>query len=82
MTKCSFATAEEMHALTGMAVGGVTVFGLPDALPLFVDARVMALEYVILGTGGRHGKIKVSPEVLRRLPRTRVVEGLALPPTE
>src|SRR5262245_59609760 len=24
--KCSFATSEEMHALTGMTVGGVTVF--------------------------------------------------------
>ncbi len=78
VSKVSFATAEEMAQLTGMRVGGVTVFGLPDGLPLFVDARVMALDYVILGTGGRNGKIKVSPEVLRRLPGSRAIQGLAL----
>lgn len=78
VSKLSFATAEEMAQLTGMKVGGVTVFGLPDGIPLYVDARVMALDWVILGTGGRNGKIKVSPEVLRRLPNARVVENLAL----
>lgn len=80
VSKLSFACAEEMNRLTGMTVGGVTVFGLPEGLPLFVDARVMALDYVILGTGGRNGKIKVSPEVLRRLPGARIVDGLALEP--
>ena len=80
VSKCSFATAEEMHALTGMRVGGVTVFGLPDGLALYVDARVMALDYVILGTGGRNGKVKISPEVFRRLPAARIVAGLALEP--
>jgi prolyl-tRNA editing enzyme YbaK/EbsC (Cys-tRNA(Pro) deacylase) len=77
--KCSFATPDEMHALTGMRVGGVTAFGLPDSVPLFVDARVMQADWVILGTGGRHGKIKIAPEALLRLPGARVVEGLALP---
>lgn len=78
VAKVSFASADEMAGLTGMKVGGVTVFGLPPGLPLFVDDRVMALDYVILGTGGRNGKIKTSPEVLLRLPHSRVVSGLAL----
>jgi len=60
-----------------MTMGGVTVFGLPDGLAIFVDERVMGLDYVILGTGGRGGKIKVSPEVFRRMPSVRVVPGLA-----
>ncbi|MBI4013118.1 MAG: hypothetical protein HY359_12450 [Candidatus Rokubacteria bacterium] len=76
--KLSFASADEMARLTGMTVGGVTVFGLPDGLPLYVDDRVMALDWVILGTGGRNGKVKVSPEVFRRLPNVRTVRGLAL----
>jgi prolyl-tRNA editing enzyme YbaK/EbsC (Cys-tRNA(Pro) deacylase) len=80
--KCSFATAEEMRALTGMTVGGVTVFGLPEGLPLFVDARVLELDWVILGTGGRNGKIRISPEVFRRVPGAKVVEGLAVPQRE
>ena len=40
----------------------------------------MALDYVILGSGGRHAKVKVSPEVFHRLPQARVVAGLALEP--
>ncbi len=80
VAKCSFASADEMRALTGMRVGGVTAFGLPAGVPLFVDARVMGLDYVILGTGGRNGKIRIAPEVFRRLPRARVVAGLALEP--
>ena len=78
-TKCSFASPEEMRALTGMTVGGVTAFGLPDGLPLYVDSRVMDLDWIILGTGGRNGKIRIAPEVFRRMPAAKVVEGLALP---
>ena len=77
-SKVSFVSAEEMAQLTGMTVGGVTLFGLPDGVPIFVDDRVMALDYVILGTGGRNGKIKISPEVFRRLPNVRVIQRLAL----
>jgi prolyl-tRNA editing enzyme YbaK/EbsC (Cys-tRNA(Pro) deacylase) len=77
--KCSFASAEEMRAVTGMTVGGVTAFGLPPGLPLYVDARVLDLDWVILGTGGRNGKIRISPEVFRRVPGAKVVEGLAVP---
>ena len=67
VSKASFASAEEMHALTGMEVGGVTPFSLPADMPLYVDSRVMALETVILGGGGRSLKIGVSPEVFRKL---------------
>lgn len=77
VSKLSFATAEEMRAVTGMEVGGVTAFGLPDGVPLYVDERLMALDWVILGTGGRNGKVKTTPEVFRRL-GARVVTDLAL----
>ena len=78
VARLSFATAEEMAQLTGMEVGGVTAFGLPEGVPLFVDERVMAQEYVILGTGGRNGKVKMAPAWLTRVPTARVVRGLAL----
>ena len=77
--KCSFASADEMKVLTGMTVGGVTVFGLPDGLPLYVDSRVMDLDWIILGTGGRNGKVRIAPEVFRRMSAAKVVEGLAMP---
>ena len=74
--KASFASAEEMMALTGMQVGGVTPFSLPPGMPLYVDDRVMAAEWIILGGGGRSLKIKTSPEVFRKL-GAEVVSGLA-----
>jgi prolyl-tRNA editing enzyme YbaK/EbsC (Cys-tRNA(Pro) deacylase) len=42
--KVSFADAEEMMALTGIQVGGVTPLALPSGLPLYVDDRIMSLE--------------------------------------
>ena len=65
--KASFASAEEMIALTAMQVGGVTPFSLPAAMPLYVDDRIMSKEWVILGGGGRSLKIKMSPQVFTKL---------------
>jgi prolyl-tRNA editing enzyme YbaK/EbsC (Cys-tRNA(Pro) deacylase) len=75
--RVSFASAEETAALTGMRIGGVTVFALPAGLPLYVDARVMAPDWIIVGGGGRSTKVKIAPEALRRLPGMSVVPGLA-----
>ena len=75
--KASFAAAEPVRELTGMEIGGVTPFGLPDDLPVLVDSRVMAPDWVILGGGNRSSKLKLNPAAMRRLPSTRVVEGLA-----
>jgi len=77
-SRVSFASAEETTCLTGMLVGGVTPFNLPEHLPVFVDEGVMQLDSVILGGGGRSSKIKVSPETLTRLANVRIVPGLAL----
>jgi len=78
VSRLSFASAEETAALTGMSVGGVTPFGLPAALPVFVDAAVMDCDYVILGGGGRASKLKLAPSELSRIPGAEVVPGLAL----
>jgi prolyl-tRNA editing enzyme YbaK/EbsC (Cys-tRNA(Pro) deacylase) len=76
-SKVSFATAEETKALTGMMIGGVTVFALPAGLPLYVDERIMSLPWLIVGGGSRSTKIRTSPEVFRRMPGTTIVPGLA-----
>ena len=77
--KASFAGADPVRELTGMEIGGVTPFGLPAELPIFVDARVMEPEWVILGGGNRSSKLRVAPSVLGALPAVRVIEGLAYP---
>lgn len=65
--KVSFASAEEMMALTGMEIGGVTPLALPAHLPIYVDSRIAPLDWIILGGGGRAIKIKISPQVFERL---------------
>lgn len=75
--RASFASAEDMQAMTGMQVGGVTPFALPAELPLYVDARLMQLDWIILGGGGRSVKIKLSPEVFRKL-GAEIVPDLAI----
>jgi prolyl-tRNA editing enzyme YbaK/EbsC (Cys-tRNA(Pro) deacylase) len=77
-SRISFASADETRTLTGMLLGGVTVFALPDDLPIYVDDKVMAHDWVILGSGSRSSKVKVSPEVLRRLPGAQVIPGLSV----
>jgi len=78
VSKLSFASAEETKTLTGMMIGGVTVFALPPGLPIYVDDTLMALDWIILGSGSRSSKIKTSPEVFRRLPGASIVAGLSL----
>ena len=55
--KASFASAEGTVTLTGMSIGGVTPFGLPGDLALWVDARVMECDRIILGGGSRDRKV-------------------------
>ena len=77
--KLSFASAEATLALTGQEIGGVTPFGLPDDLPVYVDARIMELDEVLVGGGNRSTKIFVNPEVFGRMPTVAVIEDLAIP---
>jgi prolyl-tRNA editing enzyme YbaK/EbsC (Cys-tRNA(Pro) deacylase) len=77
--KASFASAEETRELTGMLIGGVTPLALPADLPVWVDDRVMRRVSVVLGGGSRSQKIRVSPELFRRMPTAEIVPDLAIP---
>ena len=77
--KASFAAPEETRALTGHEIGGVTVFGLPAGLPVWVDAAVMERERIVLGGGSRSWKVIAPSSILLTLPGVEVVEGLANP---
>jgi prolyl-tRNA editing enzyme YbaK/EbsC (Cys-tRNA(Pro) deacylase) len=77
--KASFASAEQTRDLTGMMIGGVTPFGLPEQLPLYIDARVMDQPSVVIGGGSRSMKIRLAPAGLLTLPGARVIDALAAP---
>ena len=75
--RLSFASTEETIEVTGMMIGGVTTFALPKEIPLYVDAKVMDLDTVILGSGSRSSKIRVAPAVFELI-SAQVIEVLSL----
>jgi len=78
--KASFASADDTRALTGMTIGGVTPFALPDDLPLWIDSRVMDCDRVVLGGGSRACKVVGAPALLTALVGAEVVTDLAREP--
>lgn len=75
--KVSFASPEMTRELTGQEIGGVTVFGLPEGLPVWIDSRVMECDWVVVGAGSRSAKIKLDPSQLDGVDGYEVVDGLA-----
>ncbi len=80
--RISFASGEETVAKTGMMIGGVSVFGLPSDVPIYVDPRVLDAPRVVIGGGSRSWKVLLAPMMLLRLPGVAVVPGLAGPRAE
>jgi len=76
--KASFASAGQTEELTGMMIGGVTPFALPDGLPVYVDGGVLEKPWVIVGGGSRSMKLKMNPQSLVDVAGARVIEGLAI----
>jgi prolyl-tRNA editing enzyme YbaK/EbsC (Cys-tRNA(Pro) deacylase) len=77
--KASFAPADATRDLTGMEIGGVTPFALPDGVPLWIDSRVMERPRVVVGGGSRACKVVGPPSMLLTVPGAEVVEELAVP---
>ena len=82
--KASFAPSESTREITGMEIGGVTIFGLPETLPIWVDARVADRERIVVGGGTRSWKVLLPGAQVGRIPGVEIVDGLATdpPPTE
>ena len=77
----SFASAEDTIARSGgMQIGGVTPFGLPEDLPIWIDERVMTRDRVIVGGGGRERKVLCPPATIAALSTAEIVADLAKEP--
>jgi len=77
--RLSFASPDETTRLTGMLVGGVTPFGLPEGWPIYLDEPALALDWAILGGGNRSSKLRLDPRDLLRIPGAQAVSALTLP---
>lgn len=78
-SKVSFAPADVTRDITGQEIGGVTIFGLPDGLDVWLDGRVLERDQVIVGAGSRSAKIRLDPRQLDGRPRFEYVADLARP---
>jgi len=77
--RASFAGGDQTRELTGMDIGGVTPFGLPAGIPIYVDAAVLGQSEVVMGGGNRSSKVVLDPQELVKFPGVVAVEGLAKP---
>jgi prolyl-tRNA editing enzyme YbaK/EbsC (Cys-tRNA(Pro) deacylase) len=77
--KASFLPTDRAVEETDMEYGGITPLGLPSGWRVLVDARVAAVDRVVVGSGVRHSKLVLPGRVLAEVPAAEVVEGLANP---
>lgn len=75
--RASFASADETRAITGQLIGGVSAFGLPEDMTLYIDSRVMTRHRIVVGGGSRSCKILLAPAELEKIPGARVVDHIA-----
>jgi prolyl-tRNA editing enzyme YbaK/EbsC (Cys-tRNA(Pro) deacylase) len=76
--KLSFLPMAEAVELTGMEYGGITPLGLPVGWPILVAPEVVATGVVVIGSGIRASKLRLSGAALSELPGAEVLAGLTL----
>jgi prolyl-tRNA editing enzyme YbaK/EbsC (Cys-tRNA(Pro) deacylase) len=76
--KASFGPVDVVTSLTGMEYGGITPIGLPPGWPVLVDAPVVKLESVVIGSGIRGSKLWLPGGLLAGLPGAEVLPGLGV----
>ncbi|MCA9869956.1 MAG: YbaK/EbsC family protein [Anaerolineae bacterium] len=69
------ATAEEVLAVTGYAVGGVPPFGFDQTLATFIDRGVMAWPEVFGGGGDDRTLLRITPNELVRATGGQLIEA-------
>lgn len=77
--KCSFMPMDDAVERTGMEYGGITPLGLPQDWRVLVDAAVLGRDSIVIGSGVRRSKLRLSGEAAAHLPGVEVVQGLGLP---
>jgi len=76
--KASFLSMERAVEESGMEYGGITPVGIPGHWRLLVDAKVLAIDAAIIGSGVRRSKLLVPGALLGGLPNAEVLDDLGL----
>ncbi|MSP02439.1 MAG: YbaK/EbsC family protein [Acetobacteraceae bacterium] len=54
-------SAEEVEAVTGHPIGGVSPFGLATPLPVYCDVSLKAFREVVPAAGSAHSALRIDP---------------------
>ncbi len=65
--KARMLSAEEVVAVTGHPVGGVSPFGLPTPLPVYCDVSLKAFDEVVPAAGSPNSAVRISPDRMAEL---------------
>jgi len=65
--KARMLNAEEVLAVTGHPVGGVSPFGLTTALPVYCDVSLKAFTEVVPAAGSTNSALRISPARMAEL---------------
>ncbi|MCL2583261.1 MAG: YbaK/EbsC family protein [Streptosporangiales bacterium] len=76
--KASFGAVGTVTSLTSMEYGGITPIGLPEDWPVLVDERVAKAPSVIIGSGIRGSKLRLTGSLLASLPAAEILPGLGI----
>jgi prolyl-tRNA editing enzyme YbaK/EbsC (Cys-tRNA(Pro) deacylase) len=76
--KASFGAVDVVTKLTGMEYGGITPIGLPADWPVLVDAPVVKLGSIVIGSGIRGSKLWLPGRLLADLPGAEVLDDLGV----
>ena len=77
--KASFLPMDRAVEESGMEYGGITPVGLPAGWRVLVDARLLTVERVVIGSGLRRSKLLLPGSALASLPGVEIIEGLGKP---
>lgn len=72
--RLSFASPEQVLAITGYVKGAVTPLGLPEELPVIFDRAIASRQMVNLSSGNLHAGVELEPGALIRLAGARLAD--------
>lgn len=72
--KVSMLGPDEVMAITGHPVGGVSPFGLATPLPVYCDVSLKAYDEVVPAAGSTHSALRISPLRMAELVKAEWVD--------
>lgn len=74
LKRLTFASAEEIEAVTGYVQGAVNPLGLPDDVPVVFDRAIAECEQVNISSGDPLAGLELDPQDLIRLAGARLAD--------